>query len=33
MKYLLDTNDCIRYLQGRSPVIRDAIHNSHHAPY
>lgn len=26
MTYLLDTNVCIRYLQGRSPSIRDAIH-------
>jgi tRNA(fMet)-specific endonuclease VapC len=26
MKYLLDTNVCIRYLQGRVPAIRDAIH-------
>lgn len=26
MKYLLDTNVCIRYLQGRLPIIRDAIH-------
>lgn len=26
MKYLLDTNVCIRYLQGRLPCIRDAIH-------
>lgn len=25
MKYLLDTNVCIRYLQGRLPVILDAI--------
>lgn len=27
MRYLLDTNVCIRYLQGRLPAIRDAIHN------
>ncbi len=26
MRFLLDTNVCIRYLQGRLPVIRDAIH-------
>ena len=26
MNYLLDTNVCIRYLQGRLPCIRDAIH-------
>ncbi|MDD2760137.1 MAG: type II toxin-antitoxin system VapC family toxin [Methylomonas sp.] len=26
MNYLLDTNVCIRYLQGRLPAIREAIH-------
>lgn len=26
MSFLLDTNVCIRYLQGRLPAIRDAIH-------
>lgn len=26
MNYLLDTNVCIRYLQGRLPSIREAIH-------
>lgn len=26
MMFLLDTNVCIRYLQGRLPAIRDAIH-------
>ncbi|WP_341328212.1 type II toxin-antitoxin system VapC family toxin [Methylotuvimicrobium sp. KM2] len=26
MKYLLDTNVCIRYMQGRVTAIRDAIH-------
>lgn len=26
MKYLLDTNTCIRYLNGRSPDLRDRIH-------
>ena len=27
MKYLLDTNVCIRYLQGRLPCIQEAIHS------
>jgi len=27
MNYLLDTNVCIRYLQGRLPSIREAIHS------
>jgi len=27
MNYLLDTNVCIRYLKGRTPSIRDAIHS------
>ena len=25
MKYLLDTNTCIRYINGRSPAIRDRV--------
>lgn len=27
MNYLLDTNVCIRYLKGRTPSIREAIHS------
>lgn len=26
MKYLLDTNTCIRYINGRAPKIRERIH-------
>lgn len=29
MKYLLDTNVCIRYLNGRSPQVRDQVERSH----